>query len=341
MGRLVVSEFITLDGVVEAPGGEFHPDGKTAWVVPHFTEETGAFKLDELHGADALLLGRATYEQFAKAWPTSSGRAGLRRSHEQPAEVRRVVHRSTSRSSGTRRCIKGDISEVVAELKGEYERDILIGGSAGLVHTLIRSDVIDEYRLMIFPVVLGSGKRLFRDGIASLPLRLVHTAAFKSGVVVHSYEPTIAARRDYPAALMRTIGSSDLSVFPLCLGGNIFGWTVDEPQSFAVLDAYAAAGGNFIDTADSYSAWAPGNSGGESETIIGNWMAARGNRDEHRRRDEGRQAPGLEGLAPATIRTRRRGLARAPAHRPDRPLLRPHGRRRRRRSRTRSGRSAS
>jgi aryl-alcohol dehydrogenase-like predicted oxidoreductase len=75
------------------------------------------------------------------------------------------------------------------------------------------------------------------------------------------------------------IGSSDLDVYPLCLGGNVFGWTADEAASFAVLDAYAAAGGNFIDTAASYSAWAPGNKGGESETIIGRWMAARGNRD--------------------------------------------------------------
>ena len=78
---------------------------------------------------------------------------------------------------------------------------------------------------------------------------------------------------------MPTLGSSGLDVFPLCLGGNVFGWTADEQASFAVLDAYAAAGGNFVDTAASYSAWVPGNSGGESETIIGNWMAARGNRD--------------------------------------------------------------
>jgi len=76
-----------------------------------------------------------------------------------------------------------------------------------------------------------------------------------------------------------TIGDSDLDVFPLCLGGNVFGWTADEDQSFAVLDAYAASGGNFIDTADVYSAWVPGHSGGESETIIGRWLAARGNRD--------------------------------------------------------------
>jgi aryl-alcohol dehydrogenase-like predicted oxidoreductase len=79
----------------------------------------------------------------------------------------------------------------------------------------------------------------------------------------------------FVTALART----DLDVFPLCLGGNVFGWTADEEQSFAVLDAYAAAGGNFIDTADTYSSWAPGHEGGESETIIGRWLAARGNRD--------------------------------------------------------------
>ncbi|HEX7528227.1 MAG TPA: aldo/keto reductase, partial [Thermoanaerobaculia bacterium] len=78
---------------------------------------------------------------------------------------------------------------------------------------------------------------------------------------------------------MTKVGTTSLDVFPLCLGGNVFGWTADERQSFAVLDAYAAAGGNFIDTADAYSAWAPGNAGGESETILGRWMAERGNRD--------------------------------------------------------------
>ncbi|MFF8292828.1 aldo/keto reductase [Streptomyces sp. NPDC016309] len=79
---------------------------------------------------------------------------------------------------------------------------------------------------------------------------------------------------------LRTLGTSDLHVFPLALGGNVFGWTADEAQSFAVLDAYAAAGGNFVDTADSYSAWAAGNEGGESEAVIGRWMAARGNRSD-------------------------------------------------------------
>jgi aryl-alcohol dehydrogenase-like predicted oxidoreductase len=78
---------------------------------------------------------------------------------------------------------------------------------------------------------------------------------------------------------MPTLGATGLDVHPLCLGGNVFGWTADEAQSFAVLDAYAAAGGNFVDTADSYSAWVPGNTGGDSEALLGRWMASRGNRD--------------------------------------------------------------
>src|ERR1700760_4249922 len=79
---------------------------------------------------------------------------------------------------------------------------------------------------------------------------------------------------------MTNLGSTDLDVFPLCLGGNVFGWTADKDDSFAVLDAFTAAGGNFVDTADVYAAWVPGNSGGESEGILGEWLAARGNRDD-------------------------------------------------------------
>src|ERR671927_285757 len=101
---------------------------------------------------------------------------------------------------------------------------------------------------------------------------------------------------------LRTLGSSDLEVFPLCLGGNVFGWTADEATSFEVLDAYTAAGGNFIDTADSYSEWADGNQGGESETIIGRWLARRGRRDDVIVATKVGQAPGREGLAPANIR---------------------------------------
>jgi aryl-alcohol dehydrogenase-like predicted oxidoreductase len=98
-------------------------------------------------------------------------------------------------------------------------------------------------------------------------------------------------------ASRRTIGDSDLSVFPLSLGGNVFGWTADRDTSFAVLDGYAAAGGNFIDTADSYSAWAPGNIGGDSERILGEWFEARGNRDEIVLATKVSQHPDFKGLA--------------------------------------------
>lgn len=101
---------------------------------------------------------------------------------------------------------------------------------------------------------------------------------------------------------LRTLGSSGLTVFPLALGGNVFGWTADETQSFAVLDAYTAAGGNFIDTADSYSAWVPGNEGGESETLVGNWLARRGNRAEVVVATKVGAHPQYKGLAATTIK---------------------------------------
>ncbi|GHF72186.1 aldo/keto reductase [Streptomyces griseosporeus] len=101
---------------------------------------------------------------------------------------------------------------------------------------------------------------------------------------------------------LRKLGSSDLEVFPLALGGNVFGWTADEAASFAVLDAYTAAGGNFVDTADVYSAWADGNRGGESETILGKWLKARGNRSEVIVATKVSQHPEFQGLSAANIK---------------------------------------
>ncbi|MEU9640234.1 aldo/keto reductase [Streptomyces tendae] len=101
---------------------------------------------------------------------------------------------------------------------------------------------------------------------------------------------------------LRKLGSSDLEVFPLALGGNVFGWTADQNESFAVLDAYTAAGGNFVDTADSYSAWVDGNSGGESETVLGQWLASRGNRDDVVLATKVSQHPQYPGLSAANIK---------------------------------------
>ncbi|MET7361927.1 aldo/keto reductase [Streptomyces sp. NPDC005562] len=101
---------------------------------------------------------------------------------------------------------------------------------------------------------------------------------------------------------LRTLGSSDLEVFPLSLGGNVFGWTADRAASFAVLDAYTAAGGNFIDTADVYSAWVDGNQGGESETLVGEWLAERGNRSDVVIATKVGAHPEFKGLSPATVK---------------------------------------
>jgi len=106
-----------------------------------------------------------------------------------------------------------------------------------------------------------------------------------------------------PQVDRRRLGTTDLHVFPLCLGGNVFGWTADERESFEVLDAYAGAGGNFIDTADAYSAWVPGHTGGESETIMGRWMKARGNRATMIIATKVGRLSSLQGLSAATIRT--------------------------------------
>jgi len=109
---------------------------------------------------------------------------------------------------------------------------------------------------------------------------------------------------------MARIGNTSLDIFPLCLGGNVFGWTCDEKESFAVLDAYAEAGGNFVDTADVYAAWAPANSGGESETILGRWMAARGNRASIVVATKVGKLAGLTGLSARTIRAAAEGSLR-------------------------------
>ena len=124
---------------------------------------------------------------------------------------------------------------------------------------------------------------------------------------------------------MNRIGGTGLEVFPLCLGGNVFGWTADEAASFALLDAYTGAGGNFIDTADSYPQWADGCQGGESETIIGRWLARRGRRDDviiaTKVGESRRSSRALAGHHPVG----RRGVAAAPRHRAHRPVLRPRG----------------
>ena len=188
MSNVVVTEFLTLDGVMEAPGGEFHPDGKGAWTFQFFNDEAGKFKFNELFAADALLLGRVTYQHFAAAWPSMTDEEGFAdRMNSLPKFVASTTLQEPLEWNAT--LIQGDVAEAVSKLKQQPGQDILICGSADLVHTLMQYDLIDEFRLMLFPVILGSGKRLFRERIASTALRLVETKTFSSGVVVLSYAP--------------------------------------------------------------------------------------------------------------------------------------------------------
>jgi class 3 adenylate cyclase/dihydrofolate reductase len=188
MRRLIASEFVTLDGVMEAPGHDQHRDGKNAWALRYAGEDQQRYKAEELSGAAAILLGRVTYEIFAAFWPTAPNDEGF--ADRMNALPKYVVSKSL-RTAGWQNStiIKGNPAEKVAELKQQSGGDILLFGSADLLDSLVRHDLIDEYRLMVFPVVLGGGKRLFRDATDILPLELAGTRTFASGVTVLTYRP--------------------------------------------------------------------------------------------------------------------------------------------------------
>ena len=178
MRKVIASEYVTLDGVMEEPG---------TWSFPFWNEEASQFKFEELKACDALLLGRVTYQGFAKAWPTmkDTGEYGERMN----SLPKYVVSTTLSEVTWNASLIKDHIVEEVSRLKQESGQDLLVFGSGELVHLLHQHDLIDEYRLMVHPVILGSGKRLFRDGNEKKVLKLVETKTFSSGVVVLSYQP--------------------------------------------------------------------------------------------------------------------------------------------------------
>jgi dihydrofolate reductase len=185
MRRLTVSEFVTLDGVMEAPGGERgHPHG--GWAGALMCAEAIRFKLDEVLAAHALLIGRVTYESFAAAWPQRSGEFA-EKMNAMPKHV--VSTRLRTPTWSNCHLIRGDVPGAVKRLKQETSGPILVAGSRTLVHALMAHGLVDEYRLMIFPLVLGSGKRLFPDSPKKTPMHLADTRAFASGVVVQTYYP--------------------------------------------------------------------------------------------------------------------------------------------------------
>ncbi len=185
MRKVIVSEFVTLDDVMEDPGGaeKFAHGG---WTMPYWDEEIGKVKFDELFASDALLLGRVTYQGFAAAWPGRTDEAGFA---DRMNSLHKYVVSTTLEEVewNNSRLIKGNIVEEISKLKQQPGQDILIAGSGELVHTLMQHDLVDDYRLLVYPVVLGSGKRLFQGG-SKTTLRLVETRTFPSGVVLLEYQ---------------------------------------------------------------------------------------------------------------------------------------------------------
>ncbi len=190
MGKVVVTEFITLDGVIESPGGGegFAHDG---WSFKFNRGDEGdQFKYDELMAADAQLLGRVTYQGFARAWPSMSGDPFGAKMNGMPKYVVSTTLSDADATWANSTVIRGDAAIQIAELKEQVARDIIVAGSAKLVQVLAEPGLVEEYRLMVFPVVLGSGKRLFADLKAPATLRLVDSRAVGSdGVLILTYQP--------------------------------------------------------------------------------------------------------------------------------------------------------
>jgi len=190
VGRIVVTEFVSLDGVMEAPGGdeEFRHAGWTFQI--NRGEEGNKFKMDEALDADALLLGRVTYEGFAKAWPSRDGEFADKFNGMPKYVVSSTLENPEWNNSTV---LEGDPVEAVARLRDAHEGDIVVHGSAQLVQTLVEHDLVDELRLMVFPVVLGAGKRLFGETSDKKSLTLADSKTVGDGVAILIYRPAAGA----------------------------------------------------------------------------------------------------------------------------------------------------
>jgi dihydrofolate reductase len=185
MGRIVVTEFVSLDGVMEDPGGaeKFKYGG---WSFEYSRGEDGdQFKVDETMGSDALLLGRRTYEGFADAWPSRDGEFADK-FNSMPKYVVSSTLKDPEWTNTT--VLEGDVAEEVGRLRQREGGDIIVHGSAQLVQALVEADLVDELRLMVFPVVLGTGKRLFGDTTDSRRLRLAESNVVGDGVATMVYQ---------------------------------------------------------------------------------------------------------------------------------------------------------
>jgi dihydrofolate reductase len=186
MRKVIVTEFLTLDGVMEDPGGaeKFERGG---WAFKFDRGPEGdKFKYDEIMASDALLLGRITYEEFAAAWPSRTGEFA-----DKMNNMPKYVVSTTLAGAGWNNStlIKNNVVQEVSKLKAMPGQDILVAGSASLVHTLMQNNLVDVFRLMVFPIILGKGKRLFNDGSDMNALELVEAKPVGIGVLTLIYYP--------------------------------------------------------------------------------------------------------------------------------------------------------
>jgi dihydrofolate reductase len=186
MGKIVVTEFVSLDGVMEDPGGaEDFKYGGWTFEIPR-GDEGDKFKLDEAREASALLLGRRTYEGFAEAWPSREGEFADKFNSMPKYVVSSTMGEPTWTNTTV---LKGDVAGEVAKLRDSQDGEIAVHGSASLVQSLLEHDLVDELRLMVFPVVLGTGKRLFGETTDKKRLRLVDSRLVGDGVNILIYAP--------------------------------------------------------------------------------------------------------------------------------------------------------
>ncbi|HEV3474722.1 MAG TPA: dihydrofolate reductase family protein [Actinomycetota bacterium] len=191
--KLTVTTFVSVDGVMQGPGGpeEDRRDGfsRGGWLAPHFDEDTGRFMDEVFQQVDAFLLGRHTYEIFAAYWPKVDTPDAVATSlNKLPKYV--ASNTLTAPEWGPATVLSGDVPAAVAELKQQPGRELQVHGSGTLVRTLHEHDLVDEYRLLVFPVVVGEGRRLFPDQGVATGLTLVDSRTTGSGVAIHVYRPT-------------------------------------------------------------------------------------------------------------------------------------------------------
>lgn len=186
MRKIIVTEFITLDGVVEAPGGNETPHPHGGWQFNYSHPETGKYKVDELASVDTLLLGKNTYELFAGYWPGQTGSGFADPINQLP---KYVVSRSLQKAEWNNSHILRDVAKDVAALKKTDGGDILVYGSATLVKALLHHNLVDELRLMVYPLSIGGGLRLFDDNRELKKFELKHSRTIDNGVLILEFRP--------------------------------------------------------------------------------------------------------------------------------------------------------